>query len=290
VTVAADGTFATSLVLVVGSNTVQVVAVDGYGLQTTQTLSVVLDQTPPVITISGVTDGEFSNAASLNPSFTASDANLLKTTATLDGANFISGSPVSAEGLHKLVVTAIDRANNQASMQVSFTIDHTPPALSLPPNMTVDATSPAGAVVRFTATANDNIDGAVSVTCNPASGSTFPTGTTNVACAANDRAGNISRGTFSITVNGPLTQLMNLFPKVEALAASLGVPTSVVRNWERQLQTIVAAGASPTTCSAFNTLAAAPPIPTGTILTPQQTAQLNDIRAALTNIGAAMGC
>src|SRR5262249_50310732 len=51
---------------------------------------------------------------------------------------------------------------------VAVTIkDVTPPVLSLPSTITTPATSPLGATVNFTATANDFIDGPEQVTCTP---------------------------------------------------------------------------------------------------------------------------
>ncbi|MGZ8711375.1 MAG: HYR domain-containing protein, partial [Thermoanaerobaculia bacterium] len=79
-------------------------------------------------------------------------------------------------------------------------VDTTPPELTLPAGLTVEATSSAGAVVSFSATAVDLVDGAVSVLCTPPSGSTFAFGTTTVECTAADAQENGSRGTFSITV------------------------------------------------------------------------------------------
>src|SRR5262249_44954875 len=43
--------------------------------------------------------------------------------------------------------------------------DSTPPVLSLPADLVVEATSPFGAAVTFTATATDDSDGPVAVTC-----------------------------------------------------------------------------------------------------------------------------
>ncbi|HEY6213628.1 MAG TPA: kelch repeat-containing protein, partial [Vicinamibacterales bacterium] len=48
-------------------------------------------------------------------------------------------------------------------------IDTTPPVLTLPGNITVDATSPAGAVVTYSASATDAVSGTVAVSCSPAS-------------------------------------------------------------------------------------------------------------------------
>ena len=78
--------------------------------------------------------------------------------------------------------------------------DATPPVLTLPTNLTAEATSSAGAAVTYTASASDDVDGSVAVTCTPASGATFPLGTTIVDCSASDAAGNVARGSFTVTV------------------------------------------------------------------------------------------
>src|SRR5207244_4275808 len=70
------------------------------------------------------------------------------------------------------------------------------PVLNLPANITAEATSAAGAVVTFTATAS-GADGPVS--CTPASGSTFALGTTTVNCSATNPAGTAT-GSFTVTV------------------------------------------------------------------------------------------
>ncbi len=78
--------------------------------------------------------------------------------------------------------------------------DITPPVITAPANITVEATSADGAVVTFTATAEDDVDGPVPVVATSASGSTFPIGTTTVGVTATDEAGNSSSGSFTITV------------------------------------------------------------------------------------------
>jgi hypothetical protein len=66
--------------------------------------------------------------------------------------------------------------------------------------MTVEATGPSGAVVTYTATATDDVDGTVTVNCTPASGSTFAMDTTIVDCYAEDSAGNFAIDSFDVTV------------------------------------------------------------------------------------------
>jgi hypothetical protein len=84
-------------------------------------------------------------------------------------------------------------------------LDTTPPALSLPGGVATQATSAAGAVVDYDASANDPEDGPVATTCAPGAGTTFAIGTTTVTCTAADAHGNAATGSFDVTV-APLPQ------------------------------------------------------------------------------------
>ena len=79
-------------------------------------------------------------------------------------------------------------------------VDTAPPLLTIPGNMTVGATGPTGGAVYYFAQAYDLIDGPVAVFCTPPPDSFFPLGTTTVTCRATDAAGNVSTGTFTVTV------------------------------------------------------------------------------------------
>jgi hypothetical protein len=101
--------------------------------------------------------------------------------------------------------------------------DTTPPTVSCPANITVNATSAAGAVVTYIASGADSC-GAATVVCAPASGSTFPVGTATVTCTATDRAGLTATCSFTVTVNAfgqpPVAiinseQLIDLSPEFE---------------------------------------------------------------------------
>ena len=98
--------------------------------------------------------------------------------------------------------TVTDAAGNSA--QCSFTVtvnDCESPTLSLPNPITVcNDAGACGAVVSFSATGNDNCPG-VTVVSAPPSGSVFPIGTTVVNTTATDAAGNVTNGSFSVTVN-----------------------------------------------------------------------------------------
>jgi len=77
---------------------------------------------------------------------------------------------------------------------------NTPPSVTVPSAMTAEATSPAGAVVTFAASATDAEDGSLTPSCAPLSGSTFALGSTTVTCTAIDSAGASASASFIVTV------------------------------------------------------------------------------------------
>jgi serine protease len=95
--------------------------------------------------------------------------------------------------------------------------DTTPPVLTVPGPLTVNATSPQGAAVTFSATATDNVDPSPTVACTPTSGSVFPIGTTSVSCTAHDDAGNSTSQSFTVTVLGASDQIAALRAQVALL-------------------------------------------------------------------------
>ena len=88
-------------------------------------------------------------------------------------------------------------------------LETTPPTITCPANVTavsaVACPPTSSTVVNFPAPiATDNCPG-VTTACIPASGSTFPVGTTTVTCTATDTAGNTATCSFTVTVfNGRL--------------------------------------------------------------------------------------
>jgi hypothetical protein len=79
-------------------------------------------------------------------------------------------------------------------------VDTTKPSIIVPANITAEATSAAGAVVTYSASATDIFDGGVAVSCLPASGSTFAFGATTVTCTATDSHANTQTKTFTVLV------------------------------------------------------------------------------------------
>ncbi|MCB1646438.1 MAG: HYR domain-containing protein, partial [Pseudomonadales bacterium] len=105
-------------------------------------------------------------------------------------------------GVTSVTCAASDSAGNTTSAQVAVTVlDVTPPVLSLPADVRVPAASgSAQAVVEFTPSATDAIDGAVNTECSSPTGASFPFGESLVTCTALDAAGNTVSGSFTVAV------------------------------------------------------------------------------------------
>jgi hypothetical protein len=136
--------------------------------------------------------------------------------------NFSISSPANGVypvGTTSVVWTATDAAGNTSTATQLVTVkDVEAPTISLPASgLTVNATSPAGAVVSFASYAHDNV-GVASFSCTRVSGTTFPIGRTTVSCSAVDAAGNSSApATISVTVLGAAQQLVNLMESIKGL-------------------------------------------------------------------------
>jgi hypothetical protein len=187
---------------IIGTTPVSCTAEDAAGNQSdAQSFNVtVKDTTPPAITVPQPITAEATSAAGAKVTYTAS------ATDVVDGAVTPSCSPASgstfALGVTEVSCTAVDAAGNSATKKFDVTVkDTTAPTLTVPGDMSAAATSAAGAVVTYTATATDLVDPSPTVTCTPASGSTFGLGATQVKCTARDAAGNTSAAkAFTVTV------------------------------------------------------------------------------------------
>jgi hypothetical protein len=178
------------------------------------------DTSPPVITVPSDLTAEAAGPSGAVVGYVASALD------DIDGPVAVDCRPASGStfplGSTTVACTAGDKAGNVA--RATFTVrvrDTIAPALMLPPNRTVDALSPAGAAVTFSATAIDLVDKTLIPVCTPASGSTFaitaPGKSTRVVCTATDRSGNASTGSFTIHVNGAVEQIRHLDGMVASL-------------------------------------------------------------------------
>ncbi|HKO56843.1 MAG TPA: HYR domain-containing protein [Thermoanaerobaculia bacterium] len=122
-----------------------------------------------------------------------------------DPSPVIDCSPASGSlfplGATTVKCTATDRFGGRATGDFPVNVfDGGNPIVSVPKSFSVDATDSRGAVVKYDATATDDIDGALTPSCSPASGSLFPVGTTTVTCTSTDRALNVGGGSFDVKV------------------------------------------------------------------------------------------
>jgi hypothetical protein len=181
------------------------------------------DTTAPTISITSPNDGDTVNTNSFTVKGTASDSGGVKTVEVkIDSGSYSTATGTETwsfdvsnypEGTHTITAKATDNNGNSdtKSIQVTYTPpDTTPPELKLPADITEEATSAEGAKVTFSATANDAKDGAVTVVCTPASGSTFALGTTTVDCSATDKSDNTAQGSFRISVVDTTSPVLKL--------------------------------------------------------------------------------
>lgn len=184
-----------------GETTVTVTAIDEAGNLSQEAYTVtVRDTTPPTIPVIADVVEEATGPDGALVNFTLPTASDI-----VDPSPTISALPAAgtqfALGETTVSVTAKDFSGNESTRTFKVIVrDTTPPTLSLPADMTVEGNTLGGAIVSFTATSNDIVDGSVTVNCTPASGSTFGLGETTVECSATDAAGNTATGSFKVTI------------------------------------------------------------------------------------------
>lgn len=161
-------------------------------------LAPVVAATPAGATYSYVFEG---SAQSLDHVLVSADA--ASSLAAFDHARINADFPEIYRG----DATRVERTSDHdpAIAYFRFPRDTTPPVVTVPADQQVTAQGPFGALVSYTASATDDIDGSVAVTCAPASGSLFAFGATRVSCTATDAVGNVGSATFTVTVVDPST-------------------------------------------------------------------------------------
>jgi HYR domain-containing protein len=160
------------------------------------------DAAPPTLTKPAITSAPaaWTQQTSADFTFTSPDAGV-SFACRLDGGVWEPcASPKVysslAEGSHAFAVKAVSGDDQSTPQGWEWTEDLTPPLL--PKDLSVEATSPLGAVVTFAAT--DNLDATPQLFCAPPSGSAFALGSTSVSCTATDEAGNQTTGGFAVSI------------------------------------------------------------------------------------------
>src|SRR5262249_40869183 len=145
----------------------------------------VVDTTPPTIDPHADVSATTGDASGTNVTYAPPNAH-----DTVDGTFAATCSPASgshfAVGDTTVHCNAPDAHNNHATettftAHVTLSVNH-PPDITVPADITTEATGPSGAVVTYQASASDPDPGdtVASFACTPASGSTFPVGPTTV--------------------------------------------------------------------------------------------------------------
>ncbi|MGZ5441856.1 MAG: HYR domain-containing protein [Thermoanaerobaculia bacterium] len=190
---------ATQIMATPGPHTVTVLSDDGAVVRThgpaTFTIAAPPIAGPPLLGLPEVVVAEATSPAGANATYATSAI-------SLNGDPVpVTCSPASGSlfplGVSSVNCSATDAGGTTAGSFTVFVSDTVSPLLTLPGDITS-----ATQVVTFTATATDAIDGALPVSCSPASGSTFAFGNTTVVCSATDNQTNSRSGSFNVFVTG----------------------------------------------------------------------------------------
>ena len=125
------------------------------------------------------------------------------------------------------VTYTLSQVTVSATSSAVTLVDLTPPVLSLPAPIVVDATGPGGATVSYTVTATDNVGTTPVVSCVPGSGSTFVIGTTTVTCTATAPNITTGSGSFTVQVKGATEQLADLAAAVAGMGPHSSLATKI---------------------------------------------------------------
>ena len=192
---------ASGSVFPVGTTLVTVTGTDASGNTSSCTFNVTVnDMEAPVITcpadITVSNDpGQCDAVVTFSPTATDNCPGVTSSSVPASGTVFPVGTTL-------VTVTATDASGNTSSCTFNVTVNDTEaPVVTCPADITVNnIPGQCDAVVTFSSTTTDNCPG-VTTSSVPASGSTFPVGTTLVTVTATDATGNTSSCTFNVTVN-----------------------------------------------------------------------------------------
>jgi hypothetical protein len=205
--------------------------------------------TAPTVTFSASDTG--SGVASISYSSTGAQA---ADAIVVDGDT--ATVTVDTDGVTEVTFSATDVAGNVSAPQtLSVRLDTGAPVFAGITDLTVPATGPAGATVTFPLTATDGLGGPVTTVCTPASGSTFPVGTTPVTCTATDEAGNGATAGFAVTVTAvPTTSAMDRLGDAIAAARASGLVKFALTVAYRVADAQLDAGRTRPGCALLNAL------------------------------------
>ena len=152
-----------------------------------------------------ITEGDITKEAQSQNGATIS----FSTSATNDGnPTSVSCNP-SSNTLFSIGETEVvcTTPENRVTSFIVTVEDTTPPTITIPSNMELDANTGKGTIVDYgTVSVIDTVDSNVTVSCNPSSNTLFPIGENIVTCTSTDIHGNTAQKSFivNIVTNIPL--------------------------------------------------------------------------------------
>ncbi|HYO77713.1 MAG TPA: Ig-like domain-containing protein, partial [Thermoanaerobaculia bacterium] len=228
-----------------GTHTLAVTATDAVSWTATKNVTFTIDRTAPSLVFrenGQLVTTSLTRHKDVAIDIAATDVHGVATSsATLNGAPYNSGTPITADGTHLLVASAIDRAGNAATAQLTIVIDKSKPAVSITdvPEITKAAVTP-----RITTTA-----GTLAATLN---GNPFAIGSTidaegeyTLVATATDDRGNTSSASVTFIID-------RTAPTVTLTDAGENVSSSIARN--RDVAIVVAASDAHGVASLTSTL------------------------------------
>jgi hypothetical protein len=183
----------------IGTTTVTVTATNTALKTSTRTFTVRVRDVPVITSVSPNQVAEATSSAGALVIYPDATAKALGST-PLVAYSTLSGS-VFPLGYTTVTVTATSASGDVATRTFLVNVqDTTPPALSVSPNLVIEATMPSGAVVPYAAAVATDAVGPVRLEYSQNSGSVFALGTTTVYVEAEDGAGNESFASFTVLV------------------------------------------------------------------------------------------
>lgn len=206
-----NGTFSTAVNLVMGANTISVIALDAAGNATADTRTINFDNTLPVITVSAPMDNSLTNATMINVSGMVDKpcTVVVSGVAAIMNGNLWSAGITLLPGLNTIEIVANDLYGNSSVAKRSVVQDSIKPVLAISsPAQDLAVNTPA---ITITGTVSDGVGvsltysvtgvsapvavtaGAFAFTLNMTAEGIYP-----VLLTATDAAGNVSTATRNV--------------------------------------------------------------------------------------------
>ena len=192
---------ASGSVFPVGTTTVNCTATDAHNNSATKSFHVTVQDTlAPVFGAAPAVNADVLPGGSAVVTFAKPIA-----TDAVDGDRPVTCTPASGSsfpiGTTQVTCRASDLSGHEATKTFNVVVtDRTPPLITVPANITAEATGLSGRAVTYTFSASDPDDAVSTSSCTPASGSTFAVGVTTVTCNATDSHSNSASKSFTVTI------------------------------------------------------------------------------------------